>query len=668
MPSFRLKPGNPGERRTPLSARLELSDPEEAPTRRLAGLGARVMSITAVAAATFVLYTSGWGPWPSVMNRALFLALAFMLTFGLYPFRRRATAAGAGVRGLGGVTVVDLVAMAVGVAGCVYIVVQYEWTMENPSESTRVSFWLGLAMIALVLEGMRRTIGWAFVLVALGALLYAYCGNWIPAPWGHRGFDLVTITETLYLTDRGVWGIVTGIVATVVAMYVVFGAIIFFTGGGDTFVNLSLWLAGRTVGGAGKVATVASGLFGMISGSAAANAATVGAFTIPMMRRLGYRREVAAAVEAAASTGGQIMPPIMGAGAFVMAELLQIPYLSIAVAAAIPAALYYLGVGATIHFEAKKTGLRPVPAEMLPRACDIFRWGKAAPLFIPLVVLTSLMLSGRTPQLAAFWATVIGLAIYVFTGRWTPRAFGDRALGALKAIESGGRGLVMLAFLGAGAQIIIGMIMLTGLGIKLSELLVAASGGHLVTALLLTALMCTVLGMGVTTTADYILAASVIGPALVQLGLTPFVANLFIFYWAASSAITPPVAAAVFVAAGLAGSEVMRTGVIACRFAIAAFLVPFMFVYAPALLLDGSFAEIAITAVASALGVVALAAGIGGYLVRATTVAERTLLIAAGVLLVVPGIATDVAGVLFLGGVWVKQRLALGKIGEALST
>jgi TRAP transporter 4TM/12TM fusion protein len=395
----------------------------------------------------------------------------------------------------------------------------------------------------------------------------------------------------------------------------------------------------------------------MISGSAAANAATVGAFTIPMMRRLGYRREFAAAIEAAASTGGQIMPPIMGAGAFVMAELLQIPYRQIALAAIIPALLYYLGVGATIHFEAKKTGLRPVPREMIPPLRQILTWEKAAPLFIPLAILVWLLLIGRSPQLAACWATVTAVVLHVSLASWRLRAVGLRALGSLRALEAGGRGLVMLTFLGAGAQIIIGMITLTGAGIKLSELLIAASGGHLVTALLLTALICTVLGMGVTTTADYILAASVIGPALVTLGLTPFVANLFIFYWASSSAVTPPVAAAVFVAAGLAGSDVLRTGIVACRLAIAAFLAPFMFVYSPALLLQAPPVEIVATSIASAIGVVALAAGIGGYFVRQASLIDRAMLLAAGVLLVVPGLVTDALGLGLLAATWGKQRL-----------
>ncbi len=641
-----------------MAARLDLApDPEEAPTRTLAGVWFAGMSAVAVVLAVFVLYTSVRGPWPPLVNRALFLGLAFILTFGLYPLRKGRQ---------GGVGLLDIICMAVGVAGCLYIVIQEPWIMENPAESTRVSFWLGLGLVVLVLEGMRRTIGWPFVLVALAMIAYAYVGNFVPGRWAHRGFDLPTIVETLYLTDRGVWGVVTGIVATVVATYVVFGAVIFSTGGGDTFVNLSLWLAGRATGGAGKVATVASGLFGMISGSAAANAATVGSFTIPMMRRLGYRREFAAAVEAAASTGGQIMPPIMGAGAFVMAELLQVSYYKIALAATIPALLYYLGVGATIHFEAKKTGLKPVPREMIPPLRRILAWEKAAPLFVPVAVLSWLLLAGRSPQLAAFWAALAGLVLHVFFTSRKPAEIGRRALGALRAIEAGGRGLVMLAFLGAGAQIIIGMITLTGAGIKFSELLIAASGGSLITALVLTALICTVLGMGVTTTADYILAASVIGPALVTLGLTPFVAHLFIFYWASSSALTPPVAAAVFVTAGLAGSKVMQTGIVACRLAIAAFLAPFMFVYAPALLLQGSVVEILVTSVASAIGVVALAAGIGGYFARRASLVDRALLLAAGLLLVVPGLVTDVLGLGLLAATWAKQRfLAVPAVSRA---
>jgi len=606
------------------------------------------MSAAALLMAAFVLYTSGFGPWPNLMNRAIFLGLAFILTFGLYPLRKGDRA---------GVSTLDVLVMAAGLAGCSYIILQFDWIMENPAESTRVSFWLGLLLVALVLEGMRRTIGLPFVIVALAALLYAWMGNHIPGHWGHRGFNLETIIETLYLTDRGVWGQVTGIVTTVVAIYVVFGAVVFFTGGGDTFVHLSLWLAGRSTGGAGKVSTVASGFFGMISGSAAANAATVGAFTIPMMRRLGYRREMAAAIEAAASTGGQIMPPVMGAGAFIMAELLQISYLDIAKAAAIPAVLYYLGVGATIHFEAKKSGLKPVPPEMIPPIGQILAWRKSAPLFVPLALLVWILLSGYTPQLAAYWATVAGIVLYLALGSWRGAALSGRAMGALKAIETGGKGLVMLAFLGAGAQVIIGMITLTGVGIKLSELLIAASGGSLVSALVLTALICTVLGMGVTTTADYIFAASVIGPALVGLGLTPFVANLYIFYWASSSAVTPPVAAAVFVAAGIAGSGVVRTGIIACRLAIAAFLAPFMFVYAPALLLRGSWAEIVTTALASGLGVIALSAGIAGYWARRASLLDRLLLLAAGVCLVVPGLLTDALGVGLLVAVGLKQRV-----------
>jgi TRAP-type uncharacterized transport system fused permease subunit len=302
-------------------------------------------------------------------------------------------------------------------------------------------------------------------------------------------------------------------------------------------------------------------------------------------------------------------------------------------------------------------GVSTKPGQLHPAIALILHWRRSLPLFLPLAVLIwDLVIEARTPQYAAFRATVVGGMLYVALGSWRGPALHERLTGMTRALEGGGKGLVMLAFLGAGAQVIIGMVTLTGVGVKLSELLIAASGGSLVTALLLTALICTILGMGVTTTADYIFAASVIGPALVTLGLTPFVANLYIFYWASSSAVTPPVAAAVFVAAGLAGAEVTRTGVIACRLALAAFLAPFMFVYAPALLLQGSWGEIALTSIASAIGVVALAAGIGGYFARTASLLDRGLLLASGVLLVVPGLLTDLLGVGLLVAVWLKQR------------
>lgn len=634
------------------------ADPDEDSGRSLTGIQAGIASVSAVLFAAFVLYTSEFGPWPTLINRAIFLGFAFILVYLRYPLRKKERAR-AGL--------VDITAMAVGITACVYIIVQYEWITDNPAESTRISFWLGLALTILVLEGMRRTLGWAFVLVAVAMLLYAYFGDWVPGRWGTRGFDLSEIVETLYLTDRGVWGMVTGIVATVVAMYVVFGAVIFASGGGETFIALSLFLAGRSVGGAAKMATVASGFFGMISGSSAANAATTGMFTIPTMRRLGYRREFAAGVEAAASTGGQVMPPIMGAGAFVMAELLQVPYSAIALAAAIPALLYYLGVFATVHFEAKKDGLKPVPAEMVLALAKILSWRKAAPLFIPLAVLTWSLLRGQSPELAGVRAAAVGLGLYLVLGDWTPASIGARVVTAVKAIESGGKALVMLAFLGVGAQVIISVVTLTGIGVKLSELLISASGGSLAIALVLTAVVCTVLGMGVTTTGDYIIAAAVIGPALVKLGLTPFIANLFIFYWAVSSAVTPPVAAAVFVTAGIAGSRVLQTGGIACRLAASAFVIPFVFAYVPALLLQGSVAEIVVASLASAVGLVTLAAGLTGYLVRRATVVERLALLVAGTSLTVPMLAIRLSGLALLLVVLARQRVAVGREGVAVS-
>ncbi len=624
----------------------EASDPESGPQRSLSGIWARVASVNAILFAAFVVYTSEFGPWPTLINRALFLGLALILVFTLYPRRKKRDPR---------VGFLDIAFMAVGVAACLYIIIQYDWIIDNPAETTAASFWLGLVLVAAVLEGMRRTLGWPFVLVALALLVYAYFGNWFPGRWGTGGFDLGVIVETLYLTERGVWGMVTGIIATVVAMYVVFGAVIFASGGGETFIGLSLWLAGRSVGGAAKMATLASGFFGMISGSSAANAATVGSFTIPTMRRLGYPREYAAGVEAAASTGGQIMPPVMGAGAFVMAELLQVPYLTIALAAAIPAVLYYLSVLSTIHFEAKRKGFKPVPRELIPPLEQILSWRKAAPLFIPVAVMTWNLLAGRTPEVAGVRATVVGLVLYVVLGDWKPAPIRTRVFSALKAFEAGGKGLVMLAFLGVGAQLIISMVTMTGIGIKLSDLVISASAGSLPTALVLTAFVCTVLGMGITTTGDYIIAAAVIGPALVKLGLTPLIANLFIFYWACSSSLTPPVAAAVFVTAGIAASQIMQTALVACRLAIAAFIVPFVFVYVPALLLLGTPTEIIVASVVSTIGLVAFTAGLAGFLVDRASLLERAVLLMAGASLLVPVVAIRIVGLTLLSLLLVKQ-------------
>jgi TRAP transporter 4TM/12TM fusion protein len=536
-----------------------------------------------------------------------------------------------------------------------YIVVHYNWVMENPSTSTPVGVVLGTVLTLVTLEAARRTIGLTFTVLAAVSVAYAFAGPWIPGTWGHRGFSWTSIQETLYLSTEGILGSVTGISATLVAIFLVFGAVLYHTGGGETFVDLAKLLAGRSHGGPAKVSVFSSAFFGTISGSAVANVVVDGIFNIPLMKRMRYRPEFAAAVEATASSGGQIMPPVMGAGAFIMAELLQIGYVQVALAATIPAVLYYLGCGAAIHFEARRMGLATIPANMLPRARDVFAWRRSAPLFVPVAILTYFLVSGYTAGTSTFWSVVASLGLFLAAAT-SGADFVARVRGMGQALVAGGKAIVQVATLIAAAGIVIGIINLTGVGVKLSEFVIGASGASMLAALFLAMIVCLILGMGLPTTAAYVLAASVVAPALVKLGALPIAAHLFVFYFAIISAITPPVCAAVYVAAAIARANWVTTGFIATRLGLAGFIVPYMFVYAPALLLEGPWSEVAWAVVTACVGVVALAAGAMGFLLRSASWLERVALVAAALLLIKPGVYTDAAGAVLLAAVVVLQR------------
>lgn len=634
--------------------KIELIDPDEAAARPLQGRLASAITVVATAFTLWILYTAWTGPPPNLVNRAIFLIFGVILLFMLFPARK------------GRREVLppwyDWLAMFAAVGAGLWVIREYDRFITGLSDPTEVDLVMATIVLFVVLEGSRRVVGWEFTAIIALVLAYAFFGHVIPGLWGHPALSNRAIMETLYMTTTGFFGSVTGIVATTVAGYVIFGALVFHTGSGDTFIKLALLLAGPFIGGAAKVATVASGFFGMISGSSAANVATTGAFTIPMMKRLGYGRTFSGAVEAAASTGGQIMPPIMGAGAFVMAEFVGVPYIDIAKAAFLPAVLYYLGIGATVHFEALNRGLRPVPRAEIPKARDVFN-GQFVRLVIPVVVLVMLLLRGRSAGSAVFLPTMLVIALYVLSVRG-PRDLWQRLRGMVHALDMAGRSLVLLVFLAIGAQIIISMVSITGVGTKFSQMVIGFSHENLLGALVLTALVCTVLGMGVATVADYVLAASVIVPALIAIMGTMgyleqdarFIAHLFILYWASSSSITPPVCAAVFVAVGIAKSKVIPTGVRACQLGMAAFIAPFIFVYAPALLGWGTAWEV-VTVFGTALaGIVILAAGVAGYFLRRATALERLALMAAGVMLLWPDLLVSLAGAVLAAAVYVWQR------------
>jgi len=627
---------------------------DEAESRRLTGWIGRAAALVAFGYALFHVWTAApfVGAYPDLIQRSVHLAFAFTLCFALYPARPGRSHARRP-------TVVDLFLTVAALAALGYAMRHYDWIMENPADSTWVGVALGSLLTLAALEAARRTIGLTFPVLGTLGIAYAFLGPWIPGTWGHRGFSWTSIQESLFLSTQGILGAVTGISATLVAIFLVFGAVLYHTGGGETFVDLAKLVAGRSHGGPAKVSVVSSAFFGTISGSAVANVVVDGIFNIPLMKRMRYRPEFAAAVEATASTGGQIMPPVMGAGAFIMAELLQISYIQVAVAAAVPALLYYLGCGAAVHFEARRLGLATIPPELMPRARDVFAWRRSAALFVPIVILTSFLLRGYTAGTSTFWAIVASLAMFVASA--TSLADGRarcRSIG--KALAEGGRGIVPVATLIAAAGIVIGMINLTGVGVKLSELIIGAAGASLLAALFFAMLVCLILGMGLPTTAAYVLAASVVAPALIKLGALPIAAHLFVFYFAIISAITPPVCAAVYVAAAIARSDWLKTGLIAVRLGLSAFIVPYMFVYAPALLWHGSWIETVWTAVSACFGVIALSAGAMGFLRRPATWPERAALIVAALLLIKPGIYTDLLGLAIGAAVLAMQRLSPG--------
>ena len=624
---------------------------DEAEARTLSGWIGGSAGLVAIAFALFHIWTAApfVGAYPDLIQRSIHLSFAFVLCFLLYPARpgrspgRRPSIFDWAFAGLA------LIAFA-------YIVVHYNWIMENPSDSTRTAIVLGTIVTILTLEAARRTIGLTFTVLASLGIAYALFGAWIPGTWGHRGFSWTSIQELLYLSTQGILGTVTGISATLVAIFLVFGAVLYHTGGGETFVDLAKLIAGRSYGGPAKVSVFSSAFFGTISGSAVANVVVDGIFNIPLMKRLKYKAEFAAAVEATASTGGQIMPPVMGAGAFIMAELLQIQYAQVAVAAALPAILYYLGCGAAIHFEARRLRLETIPPALLPRAREVFAWRRSAALFVPVILLTYFLLQGYTAGTSTFWSIIASLVIFLVSATsW--QDFRTRCWGIVQALEAGGKGIVLIATLIAAAGILIGMINLTGVGIKLSEFIIGASGQSLLAALFFAMLVCIILGMGLPTTAAYVLAASVVAPALIRLGTLPLAAHLFVFYFAIISAITPPVCAAVYVAAAIARANWLKTGLIATRLGLAGFIVPYMFVFAPALLWEGPILEIALATLTACLGVVILSAGTMGFLLRPTNWAERVTLIVAALLLIKPGLYTDLIGLGLFAGVLLVQRL-----------
>ncbi|WP_162906764.1 TRAP transporter permease [Algihabitans albus] len=637
------------ERRGGDGAGDRAADGGPSPTfRRLPAWLLPTIPAVALALACFHLYTGAFGAFPNIQQRAPHVGLCLVLALLLFAPARR-------LDGSRIALAVDGLLIAAVLVTCGWVVVQYDRIMSIGFFPLAADTWLGVALTLVLLEVTRRVVGWLFPLLAVAFVAYAYFGPLFPGAWAHRGLSLELISEVLYSTDRGIWGLVTGVSATVIAMFVIFGGILLKTGGGQTFMDLALYLSGRFTGGGAKVATVASSLFGTVSGSAAANVATTGTFTIAMMRKLGYRRSFAGAVEAVASSGGQIMPPIMGAGAFIMAELLGVSYMEVALAAVIPAILYFTSCFAAIHFEARRCGYGTVDRKDVPSPRTFLHWRRSLPVFGPLALLISLLVMGYTPATGAFWATTALMAAYLALG--TEETFAGRLRMLLDGLILAGRGLVVVAILIACSQIILAMIAGTGVGVKFSALIISLAQDHLLLSLVLAMGIAMVLGMGLPTSAAYILAAAVVAPALIRLDLLPMQAHLFVFYYAILSGITPPLCATVFIAAAMAEANWFKTALLALRLALAAFIVPFLLVYHPELILVGDPLDIIMAAVTGFVGTVALAASTIGWLVGPAGWSLRLVLAGAAIALIWPGLQSDALGLLLLLGSFGQQML-----------
>ncbi|ASB88552.1 TRAP transporter permease [Bacillus sonorensis] len=612
---------------------LEKYDPE-AGTRKLAGWAGIIAFAGLLSFSLFQLYTAIFGVFPAQIQRSVHLGFALGLIFLLFPATKNLKAAGTCK-----VAWYDAVLAVLGAGVGVYWVINYETIVTGIGLITTVDFYVGLLAVLLVLEATRRAVGLPITIIAGLFLLYGLYGSSLPGFLSHNGLTLERLIQTMYFTTEGILGTPLAVSSTFIFLFILFGAFLVQTGVGQYFNDLAVAVAGRSTGGPAKVAIFSSALQGTISGSSVANVVTSGSFTIPMMKKLGYKKEFAGAVEASASTGGQLMPPIMGAAAFLMVEFIGggITYWDIAKAAAIPAVLYFTGIWIMTHFEAKRLGLRGLRKEEMPNRKEVF---KKIYLLLPIVAVVFLLMTGITVMHAALYSIVLAVIVGFFN---KDTRMGVK--GIIQALADGARMALSVAAATAAAGIIVGVVTKTGLGLKLANGLLDLAGGALLPSLFLTMIAALVLGMGSPTTANYVITSTIAAPALIMLSVPDLSAHLFVFYFGIVADITPPVALAAFAAAGVAGGEPIRTGVISAKLAVAAFIIPYVFVLSPELLLiDAHWYEIIWVIFTALAGMIAIGAGMIGYWMRKVFWFERILAALSGLLLIYPEGYTDMIG------------------------
>ena len=620
---------------------------QESNKREMTGIWNTIITAICIAFATFQIYTAMFGVLDAHLQRAIHLAFGFALIFLLYPASTSWSR--------NSMNWFDVLLAILGVCSAMYIVVFYQDLVLRAGFNTETDFIIGLIGTILVFEAARRVVGWPMIIVAALFMLYALIGPYIPGILGHRGVSMQELIGHLFYTTEGIFGIPMGVSSTFIYLFILFGAYLEATGLGKFFIDLANAVAGWAAGGPAKVAVLSSGLMGTVSGSSVANVAGTGSFTIPMMKRLGYRPEFAGAVEAAASTGGQLMPPVMGAAAFLMAEFVGVPYMTVVKAAVIPALLYYTGVWLGVHYEAKKCGLKGIPREELPKFKELFV--EKGHLAIPLIIIVYLLVTGYTPMRAALFA--IGLSLVCSCLRKSTRiGFKD----VIDGLVNGSKGVLGVLIACATAGIIIGVVTKTPQPKKMATVLLDLAGGKLLPAMFFTMITSLILGMGVPTTANYVITSTIAAPALVQMGIPILSAHMFAFYFGIVADVTPPVALAAYAGAGISGANPLRTGVVAAKLAIAAFIVPYIFVLSPEILMiNGTASGILVATVTALIGMWGISIAMIGYCIKNTNLLQRILFFFGGLLLIDPGTITDIIGITILAAAYAWQKFELKK-------
>lgn len=608
-----------------------------------------LVSGVAIAFALYHLYAAYAIPFVTLKHRSLHVAIVLCLIFLLYPGRKKASRKH--------LSLLDAVLAVVSLGTAGYIFIYYLDIVNRGGIPSALDVTFATITCLLVLEASRRVAGWELTAMAAIFVAYAYLGPYLPGEFGHRGYTLSDIFNYMYVTTEGIFGDAIAVSASFIILFIIFGAFLSKSGMGTLFNDLSLALAGSSKGGPAKVGVIASAVHGSINGSAVASVVTTGSFTIPMMKRVGYKPEFAAAVEATAAVGGQILPPVMGAAAFIMAETLGVPYVTIAIAALIPAVMYYFGLLVQVHLRADRDNLQGLSRDELPKVKDVLR--ERGHLLLPLILLVALLMMGYTPTLVAV-VTIVATVIIAALRPSSRMGFRD----ILAALETGVRDTLGVAAACASVGITVGVFSLTGLGLKLANIILMMGSGSLFMTLFFTMIASIILGLGLPSIPCYIITATMAAPALSTFGVDPLASHLFVFYFGAIANLTPPIALAAFAGAGIAGSDPQRTGWISCKLALAGFIVPFIFIYKPGLMiLNSSVLDIAVASVTTILAVLALAAATEGFLLTRLNWAMRLVLIGAGVLLIFPeavymgtGLAAMVAVLMYQ---FVKKRGAV---------